>query len=305
MKTFVLKAVVLIVLVAMVIGGVALSMRASMHDPVYEAALIDKQALLRQSSAPRLIFIGGSNLAFGLDSEKISQFLGRTTVNMGVHAGLGLRYFLSEVEPFVRAGDVVILTPEYEQFFGKQLDGDGELAYCFVRFPEARAYVTTAAQRGVILRNFPYAFRKHLRQSLFWANETYLRRAFNKNGDVVAHLGLPRPPGKVIDIVPFIGDINPDAIEAVRAADLAMRAKGARLVFMYPAILDAVYIKNEAKISELTQGLTQGPFIPIIGDAQSMAMPDAFFYDTFYHLNAEGRRLRTQKVVDGLRRFLK
>src|SRR5688572_22268053 len=69
------------------------------------AASIDKQALLRTQTPPRLIFIGGSSMAFGVDSARIAEACGRHPVNMGLHAALGLKFMLSEVKPHIQSGD--------------------------------------------------------------------------------------------------------------------------------------------------------------------------------------------------------
>ena len=39
----------------------------------YLAAAIDKQENLKFEASPRIVFVGGSNLAFGLDSDEIAK----------------------------------------------------------------------------------------------------------------------------------------------------------------------------------------------------------------------------------------
>src|SRR2546423_1051105 len=79
------------------------------------SAAIDKENLIRNTPQPRVIFVGGSNLAFGLNSLLIQRRLGRSVVNMGLSAGLGMRFMLAEVRPHLRPGDLVVVVPEYEQ----------------------------------------------------------------------------------------------------------------------------------------------------------------------------------------------
>ena len=82
----------------------------------YLASSIDKHALLERAGSPRLILVGGSNVAFGFDSQLLEQRLGLNPVNMGLHASVGMRFMLQEVQPYLRPGDVVVVSPEYEQF---------------------------------------------------------------------------------------------------------------------------------------------------------------------------------------------
>ena len=83
----------------------------------YMAELRDKQKLLKNTPGPKLVLVGGSNLAFGVDSEKIEQQTGMRVVNMGLHGGVGLPYMLSLALPELKSGDVVVVSPEYELFF--------------------------------------------------------------------------------------------------------------------------------------------------------------------------------------------
>ncbi len=82
----------------------------------YLGAAIDKHNRLAQQPAPRVVFVGGSNLAFGLDSAEIERSLGYGVVNMGLDLSLGLDFMLREIEPFLARGDVVVISPEYEEF---------------------------------------------------------------------------------------------------------------------------------------------------------------------------------------------
>src|SRR5689334_933484 len=49
----------------------------------YFLAAVDKQRLVARQPSPRLIFVGGSSMAFGLDSAAVAQACGYHPVNMG------------------------------------------------------------------------------------------------------------------------------------------------------------------------------------------------------------------------------
>ena len=55
----------------------------------YQASLIDKVERLESIEEPKIVLIGDSNLAFGIDSEKIEEGHGIPVVNMGLHGGFG------------------------------------------------------------------------------------------------------------------------------------------------------------------------------------------------------------------------
>ena len=83
----------------------------------------DKIKLVRETPSPRIIFVSGSSLYYGLDSKRVADSLHVNVVNYGLHAGIGLRYWLDEITPLVHKGDLVVLAPEYFQFYNDNMDG--------------------------------------------------------------------------------------------------------------------------------------------------------------------------------------
>lgn len=67
---------------------------------------------------PAVVLLGGSNVAFGYDSEMLSDSLGMPVVNAGLHASIGLKYIIDDCFPRLRRGDILVLSPEYGHFFG-------------------------------------------------------------------------------------------------------------------------------------------------------------------------------------------
>ena len=84
----------------------------------YNATILDKDHRLRTAPGRRIIFVGGSGLAFGLDSELVAARYGCSPVNMGLSAGLGPRFMLQHAGSGVRRGDVVVICFEDSLYFG-------------------------------------------------------------------------------------------------------------------------------------------------------------------------------------------
>jgi len=64
----------------------------------------------------RIILVGGSNLAFGVDSKLISDSLSLRVINFGVHAAIGLKKPLLDLKNYLTQKDVVIVIPEFETY---------------------------------------------------------------------------------------------------------------------------------------------------------------------------------------------
>ncbi len=79
---------------------------------------IEKNKLLETTPVPRIIFVGGSNLSFALDCQMIKDSLSLNPVNTGIIANIGLKYMLKNTLKYIRTGDIVVVSPEYQQFYG-------------------------------------------------------------------------------------------------------------------------------------------------------------------------------------------
>ena len=75
------------------------------YDESFLGELGDKCTLLAESSSPRIVLVGGSSLAFGVDSTLLEEeFPGYTVVNFGLYAALGTQMMLELSDGQFREG---------------------------------------------------------------------------------------------------------------------------------------------------------------------------------------------------------
>ena len=112
MKKFIIKGFALILLVALMMLGVVAFHRyviGSQYKYNYQAAIVDKIQRLESIDEPKIILVGNSNLAFGINSEIIQEKTGMPVVNLGLHASLGNKFHENIVKNHIGEGDVVVL----------------------------------------------------------------------------------------------------------------------------------------------------------------------------------------------------
>lgn len=136
MKKFIKKIIFLIMgLLGVFLFVIAIFIILPKDDSNYMASLIDKHNLLKQENEERIIFVGGSNLAFGLDSQEIQKYTNKRVINTALHAGIGLKFMIRDIEPFLKTGDVVIIVPEYSHFISKDLyNGEKALTELILKY---------------------------------------------------------------------------------------------------------------------------------------------------------------------------
>src|SRR5262249_39102967 len=75
----------------------------------YLAATLDKEHRLATLPGRRVVLIGGSNLAFGMDSAVVERLTGRPVVNVGLYGNFGVAFMLDEARRGLRPGDATVI----------------------------------------------------------------------------------------------------------------------------------------------------------------------------------------------------
>lgn len=284
----------------------------------YLSAIIDKHKLLESIKQPRLIFVGGSNLALGLDSSKIEKELKIPVVNMGLHAGLGLKYMLEDIKSYLKQGDILVIIPEYEHFYSGFGNGDGTLNEALRLYPKNVKYLNFEQYKKLII-NFPQFIRKSLQIDLRNIGEKILnrslreegnsRKAFNQNGDYIGHLNVKdlnkHIPNTNLIIISKNTKIDNGMISFLNNFKVYATEKSISIYYIFPCIPDGVYKNNKNEIIEFYNYLKSNINITIISNPGNYVFQNDNFFDTVYHLNIFGRAERTKRIVNDLKKVLK
>lgn len=315
-KKLILKLIALAA--AIVLSGLLIGQyHTNVRDDSYLAAVLEKDRLIRNTPSPKIILVGGSNLAFGIDSKAIEDSLGLHVVNMGLYAKLGLKYMLAQVRPYIKPGDVVLVVPEYDQFYGDFANGDNTLNTALLYAPADRIpdFIRSYSIIDVVLRprvenarrSFLRAFAAAVgKEEVLFPQDTntvYNRHSFNQYGDAVSHLdkkGL-NPDSIFVKPLPPLKDFNRRTLEDLNSIASKAKEEQAHAYFLFPSYIDRSYVINVAAIDSLKRKLAGGMDMPIVGTPKDFVMSGRYFFDTRYHLNREGRDLRTLKMIDVLR----
>lgn len=296
-----LRALIGALVVAMLLAlGYRYGRHASRID--YHGAVAAKQARLKALSSPKVIVIGGSNAAFGLDSERLEEALCMPVVNMAIHAGLGVEYMVNEVKGSIGKGDIVIASFEFALYSKAILDSEVHVLTAdlvpgaFAAMPwyrRPRVYLDIAAMR--LQASWKYATGEWDEEV---AEKVYRASGFNERGDLVSHLGLPpRGPDRqqaVKHLRPFFGN---DMLPLVRELSDSVQAHQATLFVTWPAM---ALSSQRRDVVDVVRDRMSSEGFPLLGDQADYLYPDSAFLDSHYHLRASGRQQRTQQLIHDL-----
>jgi hypothetical protein len=311
MKLF-LKDLTLFLVIQAVLAAVLLS-GFRVNDRHYLAAEYDKLSLLDQQESPRIIFVGGSNLALGIDSRAIEQSLGYHPVNMGLSLGLGVEYMLREVWQGLRPGDVVVVSLEYE-YFDDSFDFSEPLFYLLEIRPASFSLLSWQQIRTLMDRGLVWVghLARRSRRSLTEPAQSespenpYSRDAFNAYGDLIAHRTMaPRDISKREIFKP--GEVTGDFRKVINRLNVfadACKARGVTVLYSYPVIPTAQFEKWQGNINRIHARLSTDINFPIIDSPAQRHLPSNHFFDMVYHLCITGIDKRTTMLIDDLTSYL-
>lgn len=272
------------------------------YSHTFTAELADKYDLLYKTESPKIVVVGGSSVCFGLDSALLEQETGRKAVDFGLYATLGTKVMLDLSRRAIRSGDTVVIAPELDsQTLSTYFNQGAVLEALDGRYDMLRDIGSD--NLGEVAGGFLTYVSKasSLKRQGIAPDPSgiYNRSSFNEYGDIsypretnVMTLGYDA--NRPVDLSPDI--VSDDFITVLNDYIDYCTSKGADVWFSFCPI-------NKSGLKEGTTDdsiyaffsyLTEKLHCRVISDINDYILPQELFYDTNFHLNDTGVRLRTQ-----------
>ncbi len=278
---------------------------------IYECTQIKRRIVDAQIGQGRLLVVAGSNGLFGVRAQDIEKALGVPAVNLSTHAGLGLRFILSQAKTIARRGDIVVLALEYDHY--QYDDDERNVFYDYVTarapayFKSLRAFGRARFILAVSVRRLCWGLRgvfvEPTRKTTGYQSET-----LNDHGDETKNHHLRRPEMGIAvlkRLKPETLKLNQQAASWVLLREFVgwCDAAGVDLLVTYPSY---------AAFPEYTTAPQRGYYESVhrfwgstgvitLGEPWDWMYPKEQLYDTRYHLNDLGMSKRTNQLIGCIR----
>jgi hypothetical protein len=307
MSQFFSKITLIIILISITILGIIYIFKHDINQSFF-AAVADKHQWAESIQSPKIILVGGSNLAFGIASDSIEKALKRPVVNLGVYAGFGLDFVLNETLPLVKKGDIVVLCTEY---YLRKPGDDYAKETVALAYPPANKYIQYRNEEEKLEKKVKFYIRC-ARNAIFLPNRItnptildtisdYYRGGFSKRGDLLSHLNNPSSStlSKLEEIQPQDYSVE---IRRINQFIEQVKEKGARVFWTFPSYSQQGYSVNIKGLLYFEKQIKAGVHCPVISDLKDDIYPESCFYDTHFHLNHQCRLERTQRLIKALQK---
>ena len=310
MRRFLQRLAAFVALQTVIGGGLYAAYR---HDQAqrghYLLEWTAKDELLHRPGLDRVLLVGGSNVPYGINSRLLEALVGRPVVNLGLHAATGRELMLRQAEEGARRGDVVVLLLEYEQLQAEI--PRPILLRTLMLNPRALRYVGPPHVSAVLdyglltLGDLPKSLvQRFTLPSAATRYGMYSLATFNGRGDAVWHRTAP-PPRPLGDLKPpYAGPVPPATVDRLNLFAARCRARGARPCFAFSPVLDRLGEPMRDRLGALGDSLQRSLTMPVLNSPTELLLPESQFFDTPYHLTADGIRVRTTRLAESLGRYL-
>lgn len=307
LKSILIALILLLVPAVLAVSGFVLP---PVYSDTFMGELSCKVRLLEETPSPRIILLGGSAVAFGVDSTLMERELkGFHVVNFGMYAAIGTTVMMDLSESHLREGDIVIVIPEQN---AQTLSDSFDPSVMWQGLDGAASLLSELPldKLGKLLGAFPSFAAGKLGYILSASRPeptgVYRRASFNGHGDIsVTCLQNEMPDGFDVSTPIVFDTALPDEAFLARLNSYASaaREKGAAVWYAF-CPMNALAVTGEAVPDDFCDALYTALEVPVIGDPNDSVMDPAWFYDTNFHLNTSGKTVYTRQLIGAIKAML-
>lgn len=283
------------------------------YGETYYAVLSRMHSRLETAEKPKIVVLGGSNVAFGLDGELLENLLEQqgydyTVCPFGLYAAVGTSTMLDLSADDLGAGDLVVLAVEptsetMSAYFGaeafwKCAESDSDLLLEVSREKQAALagnYVFHLQQRCEILASGDYPAARGVYAAASFSDRCDM--VYDRPGNAMAvgwDTAVPVDFGAV--------QIDPAFARQVNAYCAAAEKRGASVVMSFSPVNRAAL--TDPDVDAFFAACNASFDCPMISDPNRYILDSGWFYDSNFHLNSAGARLRTCLLAEDILAWL-
>ena len=304
-------ALLLLAILPMSLLWAGLSLPTCYQDSYY-AQLPELYHRLTNSQEKRIILVGGSNVAFGVDSGLLEKLLAQhgyeyTVCPFGLYAAVGTSAMLELSQGHLREGDIVVLSVEPTNETLSTYFGASSFWKCAEETPELLTAVSPAHQAALVGNYIGFLQERAAicrSNQLPQAEGVYAKSSFEENGNMSFYragniMTLGWDTGTPVNLAAV--SISPDFAKQVNDYCDAAQMQGAEVYFSFSPMNRSALEGNAGEGATAYFSICLDAFdCPIISDPNRYILDSGWFYDSNFHLNSAGAVLRTCLLAEDL-----
>ena len=260
-----------------------------------------KLSILQQTEGERIILLGGSSVPYSIQCESVSKAAGKPCISMGATAYLGLEYYYYLIKDEIRAGDIIIIAPEFSMLSNS------------VNYTTVWTAVENSEQ---LLTRLPLSYIPPMAKSFYNYSlskldlikngrpekselEQYYEAGFGPYGDIVTYRETLLESGYDKNNTYSItqSSLSEEAVRATnKFCDFAQK-KGCSVYITWAPFDKLAFQSSIRQLAEFEKTLKNEIKAEYVGNMTDCLMDEKYFYDSNNHLTTSGAQLRTEIFI--------
>jgi len=292
-----------------------------------------KEHYSKAHDGKKIVILGGSNSLFGINSKVLEQRTGFHVLNLSSHMWLDLDFHLFKLKQFINDGDIVIMPLEFEYYsysneasswfnnnmiawgddYLDQLSLDSYLKFLIstpanrlfglMMIKNAPKFLTSEEAIDELERLLKYEGEK-------WRGYSY--KSMNLSGDInVDEMATQEVLSEFVNGFDYYKtdiSISQNFLDGWKKIEELVNAYNGKLILTWPAtirrgISDLSLAENQVKVDVYKEALEKND-IKIYCKPELFNFDINFFFDTQYHLNKNGAKIRSENLSLCLKNIL-
>ena len=300
-----------LLIIPLSLGGIGFLLPAQFGETYY-GALPKMYRRLQETEGRRIVVIGGSAVAFGLQSELMQDALKEYTVcPFGLYGSIGIKAMMDLSRVNICEGDVVLLAPEQGpqsmslyfngEHIWKGIDGNFDMLF---HLDKNDAGSMMESYPRFLSQKYGY-FRENNAPK---AQGVYAASSFNENLTMI----YDRPYNQML------GGFDPVETTSYKTEDFSLefaeyanefnrfvQSKGATLLYAFTPV-NALGMRagtTQEQIDEFYDYVESLLDFEILGNPHNYVFESGWFYDSNVHVNSAGSVVYTRRLVSDLKMY--
>lgn len=285
----------------------------AVFSQTYYGELAEMYGRIKNCQGKKIIILGNSSVAFGVDSGLIENELrvdklDYTVCNFGLYGAIGTKAMLDLSEKYVDDGDVVIFTPELDSqslslyFSGKEFFYAADSDFSLL------SHVKSENVGSLVGAFSSYTSEKmsYIKAGKVASSGTlYSRASFDNRCDMIAERNHNiMTDGHDVNNPIMIDEnmLGDDFVDYLNSYYKKITAKGATMYYSFAPMNKRALPENYSeKLDAFADAVTDKLDFVILGSPHDYVLDYEWFYDSDVHLNSSGMTVRSIRLTNDLK----
>lgn len=280
------------------------------YDDSYQRAITLQYDAYKKIKSNKIVFIGNSSLAYGLDLDLMEELSGSTCQILGNHAGIGLPYLMEMSKSNLRSGDTVVI-----EFVNNTIDSFGaDLLLTGIENHIEMYRFFRPRDIDDVVKAYPSYVSKKINAWIYTpykGNDGYEISDFDDRGNMILRREgclIPEPWNDKVEetykTAHWSTTFDKAFIQYLNEYIAYCKDRNVQVLFTCVPYLDESVRSTTEEIRASDEALSDLLDAPLVSDSLNYIYSRTYIYNAIAHCNSLGAEKRTRQLYQDIKPYI-